>query len=68
MKKWVILLVLAFVVAAVTGCESAKRSTNMNMQYLRDDSARAFGLDQPSALHPRDTTPTDLYEPYYPIK
>lgn len=67
MKKLVILLAILVIVVSVTGCETAKRSTRRNWQYLGDDSARAFGLDQPSQLHARDTEPIDLYEPYRPM-
>ena len=66
MKKLVLLLVFAMLVLSVTGClsQTAKRSNERNWDYLRDDSARALGLDQPSSLHPRDNEPADLYEPY----
>jgi len=65
-KKLALLLILAMLIVSVAGCETAKRANSRNWDYFRDDSARALGLDQPSALHARDNTPDDLYEPYRP--
>jgi hypothetical protein len=59
------LLVLAILVVSVVGCsETAQKTTRRNMNYMRDDTIRAFGFDQPSALHPRYLVATDAYEPY----
>lgn len=66
MKKVAILLVLAFVVVALAGCQSqtVKRTNRRNWAYLKDDGVRMLGLDQPSSLHARDLEPPDAYEPY----
>ena len=68
MKKLAILLVFAFVVTMLVGCETTKRTTDMNMKYLGDDTMRALGFDQPSQLHPRDNVSSTMYEPYRPYK
>lgn len=65
MKKLVILAVLSVFVVTALGCgATADRSVRRNMGYLRDDTWRFVGLDQPSGLHARDTEPWDAYEPY----
>lgn len=64
MKKWVILLVFALIVVSMTGCETAKYTSRRNLNYLCDDTMRAFNLDQPSALHARDLESNDMYESY----
>ena len=65
MKKVAILLVLAILVVSVAGCsETGRHTTSRNLNYMRDDTIRAFGFDQPSALHSRDLEPVDAYEPY----
>jgi hypothetical protein len=64
-KKLVILVVLSLFVVTALGCgATADRSVRRNMSYMKDDTWRFVGLDQPSGLHARDTEPSDAYEPY----
>ena len=59
------LLVLAIVVVSVVGCsQTCRNTTRRNLQFMRDDTIRAFGFDQPSALHPRTLESVDAYETY----
>lgn len=64
MKKVVILLLLAVMVATSVGCETAKQSVSRNLNYLVDDTIRCAGLHEASALHARDLVPWSAYEPY----
>ena len=64
MRILVIALTLVMV-AAMFGCNAvAWHSMGRNLQYACDDTQRAFGLDKPNALHPRDLVADDVYEPY----
>jgi len=64
-RKVVILLVLAVILVSLGGCTAtSQRSMSRNLNYLADDWYRFAGLDRPSALHPRDLVPYDIYEPY----
>ena len=60
-----VVLALAVFVTAFAGCSATGRhSCSRNLQYCHDDVQRAFGLDRPSALHPRDLVAGDSAEPY----
>jgi hypothetical protein len=63
-RKLAVLLVLMMIVVSALGCQSSQRSVARNANYLVDDTMRCVGLDQPSALHPRDLEPWDSYEAY----
>lgn len=68
MGKTLLLLCAGVVVAVAAGCENqvagGVRSVGTNTQVAVDESIRALGLDRPSMLHMRDTTPVNYYTPY----
>ncbi len=64
MRTLLILTALVVLATGMFGCSTASHSVGQNLRYTCDDSVRAFGLDQPSALHPRDNMTYDSAEPY----
>jgi hypothetical protein len=61
-----LMILLAFAVLATSfvGCGTAANSVGRDCNYFCDDTVRALGLDQPSALHARDLVSGQAYEPY----
>lgn len=65
MGKALLLVCAGLFLVVSLGCETAAyRSASVNTELACAESLRVLGLDRPSMLYMRDTTPVNYYTPY----